>query len=124
MANNCANYIEVEGLDSDVQLFMDKFNDELDWLDDLYISREQKTISFLTKWSPKIEEVKDMAAGGTLYINYFYQELSSDVFGVAIIGPEGEYRQVDLSEAEIDKYVNATGDIDYEGLEQLLRSKI
>lgn len=124
MANNCVNYIEVEGLDSDVELFMDKFNDELDWLDDLYISREQKTISFLTKWSPEIEEVKDMAAGGTLYINYFYQELSSDVFGVAIIGPEGEYRQVDLSEAEIDKYVNATGDIDYEGLEQLLRSKI
>lgn len=124
MANNCANYIEVEGIDSDVELFMDKFNDELDWLDDLCIDREHKTIFFLTKWSPNIEDVKDMAAGGTLYVNYFYQELSSDVFGVAIISPEGEYRQVDLSEEEIDKYVNAVGDIDYEGLEQLLRSKI
>lgn len=124
MANNCVNHIEVEGLDSDVELFMDKFNDELDWLDDLYINREQKTISFLTKWSPEIEEVKDMAAGGTLYINYFYDELGSDLYGVAIIGPEGEFRQIELSEDEVKKHVEEVEDIDYEGLDQLLRSKI
>jgi len=124
MANNCANYIDVEGIDSDVELFMDKFNDELEWLDDLYIDKEHKTISFITKWSPEIEEVKAMAAGGTLYINYFYEELGSDVYGVAIIGPEGECREVDLSNEEIRRFTSMDDDNKYELMDDYLRSKI
>lgn len=124
MANNCANYIKVAGIDHDVELFLSKFNNELDWLVDLHIDKEENTISFTTKWFPEIARVKDMATGGTLYLQYFYDELSSYIYGVAIMEPEGECRIIELTEKEVKQYTDEQEDNDYEGLDQLLKSKI
>lgn len=124
MANICSNFIIVEGLDSDVELFLEKFNEEIEWLDSLVINKEHSSVGFNTAWGPKIEEVKEMAKGGTLFIDYFYEELGSDVYGVTLIKPEGEIEEIDLSTEEIRRFTDMEDDDKYEQMEDYLRSKI
>lgn len=113
MANNCANTILFLGdrVEECMEYIKSRMTEDgtgiylIDGEHEKYcfdLTIEDNVIDFITKWSPDIEQVHQLALKFNLDYRYNYEETSSFVYG-CVISDGGNLSVIDLEEKHFDE---------------------
>lgn len=134
MANNCINHISFRGAEDAVERFKEFYEttrkkqtaDHYSWNElspdrgvELQGEIENNRFVCLSPWSPPIDLLTALASEFNLEFYIQYEELGSYTVGLAIINTD-EVEELYLSDQEIKRFEDESGDINFDAMEDYL----